>query len=273
MSKNISDEFAYDHLRRHGDEDPSKANAGHRWGKSITLNSLGFPNQKPRNATLVSTQVLPSTTPIAFQLQFSLDGENFAPQLPATYGGNVIVDLTQNIDLKAGAFTQSFTLAPGDAQPFCSVIARALTLTIRIDGEGSPDLFVECVACPVTNVDCAAVTGKPTTFAAAGYDGGISYRFDAAAFVFPGSVPLLIENLLRRQFYIQNNSDTDLGVLFSLTQTISWTPGGEVLSLIIPAGANLTYESFVGCYRGRVQGSVKPGGPTPVGFVLVVEGV
>lgn len=249
-----------------------------RWGKVKALSTQLIPPppiQKLDHLTFVSTDYLPIITPIAVELRFSLDGVTYTPQVPPTSGSVVQVKLTEAIDQKTGAFIETFLLNPGDRQSFCTVLAKQLTIDVQLIGEEQL-LWIAVIAAPVQTADCGDITGNPggDVVSVAGYStSGPVLTYQASTFVFPGTLTLLAPNANRRQFYVQNNSDTDLGLLLDSTGPgPSWTPGSERLSLIVPGGGNLAYESFVGCYRGVIKGSMRPGGGTPVGFIGVTEG-
>jgi hypothetical protein len=268
-NNNIPDSYVRAVMGKPG-EPPIPGNTRGRWGQLIALG-----NGQPRRKQLISTDVYPMPVPWAVQFRFSTDGVTFTPAIPAGFsGGELVIEILKGIDQQSSPSQEEIRLVAGDVVPFCNLIAQSLQISAFVDVEGPASIWVQAIATIVSNVDCADIVGPIAgkTVVVDGYDTSLSTRFAASGIVFPGSVNLLFANPLRRQFFIQNDSDTDFGVLFSNTEAISWTPGSEQLSLIIPAGNNLTYESFVGCYRGRVVGSTKPGGPTPVGFVLVTEG-
>lgn len=246
-----------------------------RWGKVKALNTQTTPTpQFParlEHLTYVSTDWLPEITPIAVELRFSLDGVTYSPTIPLTSGATLQIDLTEAVDQKTGAFHERFTLGPGDGQSFCTVIAKHLTVDVTLIGENQV-IYVAVICAPVQTVDCADATGKPAPVTVEGYTSALSTRFDLSGFVFPGTEHILTTNPNRRQFFAQNYGDTDVGLLFNPTDTINWTLGSEQLSIVLPGGFSAVYESPVGAYTGNVWASVKPGGPTPTGFLLVTDG-
>jgi hypothetical protein len=213
-------------------------------------------------------------TAMAYELRFSLasDGQIFSPTVPASLvGATVQVDIIKMIDVKSVEMRETYIINPGQPQQSCTFLALAVQIVITLLGEDQ-DLWVQCVAAPVQTLDCDDATGAPPGgVLVEGYANSNAERFDVAAIQFPGSVSILFPNPVRRQFYVQNNSDTDVALLFSPTEAINWTPGTEQFSIIIPGGDNLVYESFVGCYTGRVVASARPGA-VPVGYLSVTEG-
>lgn len=242
------------------------------WGKTVGLDP-------GKSVTAISTQGFPMNVVMAFQLRFSESANGpFTATLPATGAFNgVTVKLMKSIDLKAGKAEETFDILPGFSQGVCTVICRQLSIALTAFGDNLQTLFIQVAACVVETVDCNDLAPNPPTppgepVLIEGYSGTISTRFDIASIVYPGNVTLLIPNPVRRQFFVQNYGDTDVGILFADGGAINWTPGSEHLSVVLPGGFSAVYESPVGCFRGRIFASTKPGGPTPVGFLLVTEG-
>jgi hypothetical protein len=261
--KNVPDEFLA--LRRGAAGDlPLPGNS--RWGKVARLATGTQVNSTSRQGTLtfVQTEVIaPAPVPIAIKIGFSLDGETYTPALPLSFGGNVIVDLIETIDMKSGAFRERFTLAPGDVLPICATMACGLSLSVTLDGEDVA-LFVQVVAAPTMTMDCADIVGPTnttTTPAGWGEDSTIA-RYDAVA----ASTYTLGLSPKRAYLSIANQSASNLFI--KLGPGVDTTPGSELATIVLPPGSFSGYEVLR--YVGSV--SFKFDADDATGYALVTEG-
>jgi len=212
-----------------------------RWGKAQTLsNSKGGQSSY---AFVSVAEYLPEITPMAVQASFSLDGQTFTPQVPLAYTAALVVVVTRAVDVKSGPFREVFVLNPGDAFPFCTTIARGMTITIGLIDEAAPDIAVHCVATPTTMVDCESLTpAEDPTWS------------DAATLHFPASTVGVFVGVAAmsgtKQVIVQNNTATDL--LLGLGSVVPGNGPPPVSSIRLPGGVNAVWESggFVGQVRG-----------------------
>lgn len=247
--KNVPDELLP--LLRNAEGDLPLPGSG-RWGKVLFLHTATIAGKPPRpSVTFIQTEILPVITPMAVSLRFSLDGLTFTPAVPAAFGGTVLVEMIETIDMKTGAFRESFALTAGQTQPFCGIICRALNLSVTLDGENT-QLYVQAVAAPTTTIDCADVVGPGGTTPA--FSSTLQQRVAAAGAVWPAFVAVVdggdAGNPDRQQFSIQNNSTAPL--LVSLSTAIDGTPGSEVGSFILPGGISAIQSSDIR-YTGPVK--------------------
>lgn len=222
-----------------------------RWG-NVKLLKGGQTN------TFANTTMQPIVTPMAIQLAFSLDGLTFTPNVPAAATGNILVDIIKAIDVKSGPAVESVTLAPGAAMPFCTVIAKAISVNVTNVGEGSTPIFVMCVVCPTTMVDCGSIANPNPD----GYSTTAIGRFAAVA----ASVYHQAAQPTRVQFYIQNRSAANLFVAFG--PTVSIAPGAEVATFVLPGGISAVQENSG--YQGPITFQFDANDAT--GYALLTTG-
>lgn len=215
-----------------------------RWGKSQLLSTNPTRGQ-PSYAFVSVAEYLPMITPMALQVSFSLDGVTFSPTVPAAYTGALVVEVIRAVDVKSGPFREVFVLNPGDAMPFCTFIARGVTVNIGLINEAAPDIFVHAAACPTQTIDCDAIVPPSTT----AWNDVETLRVPAdtgGAFVALAAAPGT------RQIFIQNNSATDLLLGFGSLIPSNGPP--PVYNMILPGGIHAIYESQLGAFVGEVRG-------------------
>ena len=237
----IPESLLYELMGRTGDM-PLPGN--NRWGNAKKL-------EKGESYTFVNTEMLPIITPMAIQLSFSLDGVTFSPAVPLTFANNIQVDIIKGIDVKSGAFNETTVLIPGESLPFCSLIAKAVTVSVTNQDEGGGAIWVHCAVCPTTMIDCGSVT--------AGNDqswndvSSISFAADTA-----GPFVALPANTGARQIIIQNNTAVPLYLGFG---AFIPNPGPPPFSnMILPGGINAIWESQLGAFTGAIRAAFGPGG-------------
>jgi hypothetical protein len=199
-------------------------------------------------------------TPMAIALEFSTDGVIFTPSVPTTVGvGTVLVTLIKAVDVKAkGPLTESTALAPGDTLPFCTFLARGITVVIANGGEGATPLFVHCTVAPTTMVDCGSI-GNPV---AGAYSSATSTRLAAVA----ATTYHQAAQPTRVQLYIQNRSTADLFIAFGTT--VNTTPGAESATVVLPGGISaITVNEG---YQGPV--TLKFAANDAAGYALLTTG-
>lgn len=252
--KDVTDELIATLRGAHGDlPKPGKS----RWGKVARLASGSQVDQTKRlnRLTFVQTEIISNTPiPIAIKLRFSLDGQTYTPEYPSTAGGRVIVDLIETIDMKSGAFRESFTLDPGEAMPVCSVIACALNLSVTLDAEDAA-IFVEAVAAPTTMIDCRDVVPTPPPL---GKPAGFNTTTDEfpAAILDAVAVPA---NANRAYLLVVNHSAVDFTLFLN---------GSSNAAIVLPGGAEAGYD--VDNFRGPLTGEFA--GDDASGFVSITQG-
>lgn len=232
---------------------PHRRQPNQRWGATILL-ELG------KNATVVATPIFDNPLPIGFQLRFSLDGQTFSSTMPA--GRGIDVTLIKSFDPKAGAAKETFPLDPGDAQPFCQVIARSLTINVRSAETSLGALYVQAVACPLTALDCDIVVPPPPT-TPAGMTTRTIGRYPAVA----ASTYNLAANTSRGLLNVANQSAANLFV--SLGTGVTITPGSEFATIVLPPGAFAGYEVLN--WHGTV--TFRFDADDGSGYALVTEGL
>lgn len=217
-----------------------------RWGKSVQLT--------PQTETycVVNTGMLGDVpTAVALQLSFSLDDETYTPEVPAAFPGLVSVDLIKAVDVKSGGFRESVLLNPGEAMPFCTLLARALTVNVSISGEGVTGLYVHAVAAPVQTIDCESITNTPNS----PWSDVNTLRVAANT---AGAFVGLAASPAAKQIFIQNNSAVDLLLGFgSLIPSLGPPP---IYNFILPGGIHAIYESVPGAFIGKVRAIFAAGG-------------
>lgn len=206
---------------RDGDTEVTHQTLNHPWGKVVQLHGDG------RSITLVQTEAYPRPFPWAIQARFSTDGKNYTPTVPAAWGGDVIFKFTKSFDVKTGPAIETFDLVAGEPLPICALIARKLTVQVKIVGESVLDLWVAFVVCPTQQIDCAESSGVTPGAASE------SVITRIAPTITSGGVQLLAANPLRKGFVIQNHANSDLYVALGPSVT---PPGGSqpAWSFILP---------------------------------------
>jgi len=198
-------------------------------------------------------------TPMAIALEFSLDGVVFTPNLPLAATGNISVTIIKAVDVKAkGPLTEVTTLAPGDTLPFCTFLARGVTVIISNDGEAALPVNVHCTVAPTTMVDCESIANP----APGGYSSATTTRLAAVA----ATVYHQAAQPTRVQWYIQNRAASDLFVAFGIT--VHTTPGAELATFILPGGQSASHENSA--YQGPI--TLQFAGDDATGYALLTTG-
>ncbi len=216
-----------------------------RWGKAKRL--------KPGESyTFINTVMRDIVCPMALQIAFSIDGKNFTPNVPTFAPNNVQVDVLKAVDVKSGAFNETTVLNPGDALPFCSLIAKALTVNItNLTETVGSDIYVHAVACPTTMVDCGSITNDVNS----PWNDVISIAYAANTV---GVFNPLIPFSTSKQTIIQNNTAVPLYLGFG---SFIPNPGPPPFSnMVLPGGINAIWESQLGAFIGAVNAAFGPGG-------------
>lgn len=237
---------------------------GSRWGKRIFLHTNTIGSDKPRtNITVIATDAQPQITPMAVSLRFSLDGRTFTPEVPASFGGSLLIELVEMIDVKTGPFRESFELEAEDRQPFCGVICMALQVSVTLLGENQ-SIWVQALAAPTTNIDCADIVGPPTTdTTVTPFTDGAVNRLAAVAAV-TTSLPA---EPRRAYFSIVNQSAVDLFV--RLGDGIDTTPGSELATVVLAPSVYAGYEVLN--YTGVI--TIKFAADDGSGYALTTQGL
>lgn len=259
-SKDLTDEAQFEMLQpRIGDVDPRRAGSNTPWGKVHQL------TQEAPRYTFISTDILDRPAPWALQLRFSLDGVTYTPHVPSTYtaGRGVMFTVTRSVDQKSGQFTEQFDLLADDAQPFCSIIARALTITAELTtdtpGVFTP-IFVQAVVCLVSNIDCETIA--PPVAPVAGFDVTTFARQPAVIatpYVFPAAATRAIA-------IITNQSTANLYV--NLGVGVSVAPGAEFATVVLPGNVSAGFSQAN--YRGQI--TMEFDATDATGYALVTQG-
>jgi hypothetical protein len=263
VSKNVPDELLPALRGRPGDL-PNPGSS--RWGKVARLATGTAINSTKRQGVLdfVQTGIISSSpTPIAIRMRFSTDGTTFTPNVPALFGGNVIVELIEAVDMKSGAFRETYTITPGNPLPICAVLACGLNISVKLDAE-DVSLFVEVVAAPTTQIDCAELVGpiNATTV--------IKPFTDAAVVRLPVVTSMgQIAAEPRRAYLLLTNQSTTRSLFIRLGNGVDATPGAELASIILPPNTFAGYEVLN--YTGIV--SYLWDGADASGYALATQGL
>lgn len=232
-------------------------NSNARWGSTVIL--------KPQQAqTVIATEMFDSNIPIAVQLRWAANSR--APYTPVFPGGTgARVELLKSVDLKAGAANESFDITANQTQPFCVVICRQLSVTVKNLDTSDPDsgnnVLLHAAACRVTNVDCNDLLGFGN-----GYQTISQQEFIQTQLSTP--ILALAPNARRAQFFVQNtSSDSDVIIQWGLDAGFGPPAKGV---MILPAGFNGVYESPLSAWTGAVTISFSNG--TGDGGALITEG-
>jgi hypothetical protein len=189
---------------------------------------------------------------MGIQLAFSIDGVNFQPTVPAIGSNTVVVNLLKAVDVKSGVFNETYHLSPNESMPFCTLIAKALSVSISIpESVALPGLYVHCAVCPVETLDCESLTGPSNN----GWSDvqSLSVAADTA-----GSFLALAASPTSKQVIIQNNSGVDLLLGFgSFIPSLGPPP---LSNMRLPGGINAIWESQLGAFLGAVHGIFAAGG-------------
>jgi hypothetical protein len=228
-----------------------------RWGNAVLLK--GGATYTFVNVGMDAGNDYP--TPMAIAVEFSTDGVNYTPSVPTTVGvGTLTVTLIKAVDVKAkGPLIEATTLSPGQALPFCTFLARGITVVVSNDGEGATPVFVHVTVAPTTMVDCQSISNP----VAGAYSSATATRLPATA----ATVYHVAAQPTRAQLYIQNRSAQDLFINFG--STVSVTPGAELATIVLPGGISAITENAG--YQGPV--TLEFAGTDAAGYALVTTGV
>lgn len=259
--KNVADGLLALARNRIGDLPPPGPS---RWGKTAELatGTALTPTTRPRLDFVQTGVIAEAPTPIALALRFSTDGLTFTPNVPATFGGNLVVDITQTIDMKSGAFRQHFVLAPGDAMPICAVLAMGLNVSVALDAE-DVSIFVEAVAAPTTMIDCADVVGptNATTTPRPFTETAVTRQPVSTSMFQMVAQP-------RRAYLLIANQSTTRSMFVRLGDGVDATPGAELATIVLPPNSFAGYEVLN--YTGIV--SMLWDGTDASGYALLTQG-
>ncbi len=239
--KNVPDSYVREVLGRAGDA-PVPGNTRNRWGQRVLLGG-----DQPVSKTFVATKVFEAPLPWAVAFRFSLDGTTWTAAVPAGYTDFVQITVLKGIDEQSAPAQEFVELAAGQTQPFCSLIAQSLQVSVRIVPDSGPTvtpLWVECVATIVSNVDCADIIPPPTVIPSAILP-SFTNRFPAVANVIYATGPDPTRALLT----VVNRSTATLFLL--LGPTINIGAGTEHFTIALPGSVNAGYEVLN--YRGRYE--------------------
>ncbi len=246
-----SDELVYRMLGKIGDAKPP-GDIADRWGQLLQLGRPPLPHQK----TFIATRVYEKPLIWAIAMRFSVDGFNFTQAVPAAYAGSVNITITKGIDEQSMPATENLSLAAGQAQTFCTVIAKSLFVVASVAEPPDP-IWVEIVATPVHSMDCADILG-PIAAAPVGFTNVVRFQFDA-----DGVARTLAASKARRLFIVQNRATTDLSITF-----------GNVVAtgILLPGGISAIYESNPALpYYGEL--TLQHTAVDATGFVTMVQSI
>jgi hypothetical protein len=216
-----------------------------RWGKAQLL--------KPGDSyTFVNVGMQNMVGAMGLQITFSLDGVHFSSLVPGIGSNSVVVDIIRGVDVKSGAFNETIVLSPNESMPFCTLIAKSLTVSISIPASVSPPgLYVHAVACPVQTLDCESLI-TPASDSWSDVD-SIAIPANTA-----GSFLALAADPAAKQLIIQNNSAVDLLLGFgSFIPSLGPPP---LSNMLLPGGIHAIWESQLGAFVGAVRGIFAAGG-------------
>lgn len=246
---------------RLGDTDASHKTLNHPWGKVVHLVPFASVNGTLRTVAAVQTEVAPRPFPWAIQARFSRDGITYTPTIPASWTGQLAIDIIKSFDVKTGPMRERFILDPGDGLPVCALISRSLTVNVSLLGENALELWVALVVCPTTQIDCAELRGPAAEIPIGYTDLGIA-RFPAQT----ATPTIYIAHPRRAMFTIVNMSAANLFV--ALSGIVNITPGTEVASIVLPGNASAAYSVIN--FRGTI--SFRFDADDATGYALVSEG-
>lgn len=252
---------------REGDTDASHVTLNHPWGKVVHLVPTSEVNGTLRTVAAVQTEVRPRPFPWAIQARFSRDGVNYTPIIPASWTGQLAVDIIKSFDVKTGPMRERFVLNPGEGLPICALISRSLTVNLSLLGENSLELWVALVVCPTTQIDCGELIPNPPPTPTTPAPFGITVpnvvtRFPAVTAT-DYSIPA---EPTRAVVTIVNQSAVDLFVTLGTPTQI--TPGTELATVVLPANSFAGYElaGYVGIVSFKFAADDAPG------YALVTRG-
>jgi len=245
-----------------GDTEITHDTLNHPWGKVVKLSLTAGVGVSLRSAGLVATEAFPRPFPWAIQARFSTDGVTFTPTIPATWTGQIRFDFVKSFDVKTGVAKESFILDPGDGLPLCALIARALTVTATLLGEGALDIWVQFVVCPTTAIECGELSPSSPVPTFGITTPNIVTRFPAVAAV-DYEIPA---EPTRAVITFANMSAVDLFVCLAVGANA--TVGDELATIVLPANAVAGYEiaGYVGVVTFKFAADDSPG------YVLVTRG-
>ncbi len=237
---------------RDGDTEVTHDTLNHPWGKVVQLFGDG------RSITLVQTEAHPRPFPWAIQARFSLDGKTYTPTVPGTWGGDVLFKFTKSFDVKTGPATEIFDLIAGEALPICALIARKLTVSVRIVGENVLALWVAFVVCPTQQIDCGEASGVTPGAAKVGTITRLVPATIGAPSVTGPGVLALPANPSRKQFIVQNHATSNMYISLGDVASPPLAEGSPVWSILLPPavtpGENgvSNYVSDLNAYTGPI---------------------
>jgi hypothetical protein len=223
-----------------------------RWGKAALLHLSALNNEAPRKSlTFIATGALRQITPMAVSLKFSVDGKTFTPDVPLAYTGEVQVEIIQMVDVKSGAFRESFELVGGETQPFCSVMCMALQVTVSITADDNGQfLYVHAVAAPTQTMDCRDIigpdSGGETTAKPEPIPSTVITRYEAS------TTPITLAADELRAYFLMTNQSTLANLFIALGPGVSTTPGGESATIVLPPNSFAGYEIALP-YTGEIS--------------------
>lgn len=228
-----------------------------RWGKSKLL--------APGDSyTFINVGMQPMVGAMGLQLTFSIDGIHFTSFVPAIGSNSVVVDIIRGVDVKSGAFNETVVLSPNESMPFCTLIAKSLTVSVSIPASvAPPGLYVHAVACPVETLDCESIiTPAPTSWSDVN---SLSVAANTA-----GSFLALAADPSAKQLFIQNNSAVDLLLGFgSFIPSLGPPP---LSNMLLPGGIHAIWESQLGAFVGAVH-AIFAGGGSASQFATFTRGI
>jgi hypothetical protein len=275
---NLTDEMQWAGLGpAQGDEMPDRRIFNHPWGKTTLLSAVGIPSKGiPAQLTdqLVQTEAYPRPFPWAIQARFSLDGVTYTPRVPATWGGTVTFKFRKSFDLKTGQATETAVLIADQALPLCSIIARALAVSVTIEGESVLDLYVQFVVCPTQQIDCTELVGEGT---AGPSEAEITTFIPTEDSIGAPGVLVLGRNANRKMLIFENNAETACYIALSNNDLGAAPPGSEVprWSILLPPGISAQYgmTGSGDTWKGKVFVAFDDvDGDPPSGQLMITEG-
>ena len=243
-------------LMGRGGELPPPGN--NRWGNSLLMT----PGQRNNSYTFVQVGMDAGAdypTPMAIAVAFSLDGQVFTPAMPAAATNSITFTITKAVDVKAKIpLVQVVTVAPGDTFPFCTFLARGVTVVASIDGETGTACYVQVTVAPTTMVDCGSVANP----VAGAYSSATSTRLPAthATVYHQAAQPTRVE------FFVQNRSSVDLFVSYGTT--VNTGAGTEEATVVLPGGVSAVHEDSG--YQGEI--TLQFAADDAAGYALLTTG-
>jgi hypothetical protein len=228
-----------------------------RWGNSQLL--------KPgQSYTFINVGMQPMVGAMGIQLSFSVDGVHYTSFVPPIGSNSVVIDVIRAVDVKSGAFNETIVLSPNESMPFCTLIAKALTVSVSIPSSTPlPGVYVHAVACPVQTLDCESIITPPLTSWSDVDTVSVAANTVGAFLALPASPDT-------KQIFIQNNSAVDLLLGFG-----SFIPGlgpPPFSNMLLPGGIHAIWESEPEAFVGAVHG-IFAGGGSAAQFATFTRGI